>query len=298
MRRFVFLSFLSALFLLPLQAVTYTPQTVPNPRVTDASAYVANPDGILTAEQVRAIEQVAQQLYQTTGVEMVTVALGNIGYEDAFDFSVALFNQWGIGRKGDNTGLLIFFALQSRDIRITTGGGLEGLLPDAVCERILQEDIIPLLRDGQYGEGLLVGNQAVAKRLTSDKALAELLLGYRPKPVTEQPWSAFAFGALLVALIALLRFWLSPRCPRCKKKGIKRTSQIIVPATYIAAGQGVRHCSCPACGHKWDVPFTIPKLYRSAGYSSSSGGGFRGGSFGGGSFGGGVSFGGGAGGKF
>lgn len=277
----------------------YTPRTVPNPRSWDAEAYVSNPDGLLTAEQVAAIRQVAQQLNRITGVEMVTVALGDIGTADAFEFSLELFNHWGIGRSGANTGVLLFFALQSRDIRITTGGGVEGLLPDADCSRILHEDIIPLLSKGQYAEGLLAGNRAIARRLTDQRALEELLLGYEPKPVSEEPWNVLSVCALLIALLALVRYWLSPRCPHCRQRGANVRSKVITRATYTTEGQGIRYYDCPLCGYTWNKPFTIPKTPPPVQYSSGRGYRGGGGGFsGGGSFGGGVSFGGGAGGKF
>ena len=280
----------------------YTPHSVPNPRTVDASAFVANPDAILSAAEVEAIQRVAEQLNQATGVELVTVALGDIGQADAFEFSLELFNHWGIGKSGKNTGVLIFFALRSRDIRIVTGGGVEGLLPDAVCSRIVDEDMIPLLRHGHYGEGLLAGNKAIALRLTDDRALAELLLDYHPKPVTDEPWTIFSIFALLAAFIALLRYWVSPRCPRCKQKGAHVQSKVIVRATAKDEGQGVKLYDCPLCGHKWRKTFTIPKTPPPTSHNYSGGrhggGSFGGGFSGGGSFGGGVSFGGGAGGKF
>lgn len=284
---------------LSVQAKAYTPQTVPHPRSMDADAFVSNPDAILSAAEVEAIQQVAQQLNRMNGVELVTVVLDDIGHADAFDFSLELFNHWGIGRSNDNTGVLIFFALQSRDIRITTGGGVEGLLPDATCSRILEDEMIPLLSRGHYGEGLLAGNKAIARQLTDQRAMAELLLGYKPKPVTGNPWDVMSILSLLVALIAWLRYWVAPRCPKCKCKGAKMRDEIIQKATYSTSGKGLHRYTCPYCGHTWDKSFVIPRIPKQVVYTSGSG---RGGSFGGGyhggSFGGGVSFGGGAGGKF
>lgn len=295
--RIVALLLLSLLAFSPLHAA-YTPQSVSNPRNVDASAFVANPDAILTASEVEAIQRVAQQLNQATGVELVTVAIRDIGQADAFEFSLALFNRWGIGTSGKNTGVLIFFALRSHDIRIVTGGGVEGLLPDAVCSRILEEDMIPLLSSGKYGVGLFAGNRAIARRLTDDRAMAELLLGYHPKPVTDEPWSIFSIFALLAAFIALLRYLVSPRCPRCKQKGAHVQSKVIVRATAKAEGQGVKLYNCPMCGHTWRKTFTIPKTPPTSSPNYSGGRHYGGGFSGGGSFGGGVSFGGGAGGKF
>ena len=124
---------LVAVFCLSLHATVYTPSTVPHPRRMDAKAFVSNPDAILSVSETAAIQRVAQQLNQVTGVELVTVVLSDIGDADAFEFSIELFNRWGIGDREKKNGVLVFFALQSRDIRIITGGGMEGLLPDATC---------------------------------------------------------------------------------------------------------------------------------------------------------------------
>ena len=82
-------SILIMLLLCTTVHASYTPETVPHPRKTDARALVSNPDGILTADEQAAIQQVAQQLYENSGVEMVTVVLGDIGHADAFDFGAA-----------------------------------------------------------------------------------------------------------------------------------------------------------------------------------------------------------------
>ena len=291
---------LVAVFFLSLHATVYTPSTVPHPRRMDATAFVSNPDAILSVSETAAIQRVAQQLNQVTGVELVTVVLSDIGDADAFEFSIELFNRWGIGDREKKNGVLVFFALQSRDIRIITDGGMEGLLPDATCSRIVHDVMIPLLSDGQYGAGLLAGNKAIAVRLTDQNALEELLLGYQRPPISESPWMELSILSLLVALITLLYYCFLPRCPRCRQKGIKVRSTVVTKATYDKEGKGVRHYTCKCCGHTWDKTYVIPKVQRPVVYTSSGknyGGGFGGG-FGGGSFGGGSSFGGGAGGKF
>lgn len=102
---------LVAVFCLSLHATVYTPSTVPHPRRTDATAFVSNPDAILSVSETAAIQRVAQQLNQVTGVELVTVVLSDIGDADAFEFSIELFNRWGIGDREKKNGVLVFFAL-------------------------------------------------------------------------------------------------------------------------------------------------------------------------------------------
>lgn len=285
---------------LTASAEVYTPQTVPFPRKTDAMAFVSNPDGILTAAEQEAIQDVAMQLYRTTGVEMVTVVLDDIGDADAFGFSVELFNTWGIGHKGDNTGLLVLFALQSRDIRITTGGGLEGVLPDITCTDILYDTVIPILKTGAYGEGLLAANVAFAEHLTQESVMAELLLDYQPQLVTEWPWFGLGLLSFIIGLISALGYTFSPRCPQCRHRGPYFDGKTLIrQADYSVGGLDIYHFTCPYCGHKWDKEHTTPKKIRSYGSHHGGGGWSSGGSsYSGGSFGGGSTSGGGAGGKF
>ena len=278
----------------------YTVNTVPNPRHTDAEAFVANPDGILSQDCVNNLTQISRLLYEQSGVELVTVVLNSIGYEDAFDFSLDLFNLWGIGDKEKNRGVLLFVAMESHDIQIRTGGGVEGLLPDAVCWEIYDE-MVPFFRKDEPGKGVIHGAVSIYEHLASDEARAELLLDYKAQPVSESPFKGLSIISLIVMLITLIRHWAQPKCPNCSKKGSTCKREVLQAATYAAAGSGIAHYVCSHCGHKWDKPYTIAKLTPPSTSSSSSGrrsyggGGYR---SSGGSFGGGHSFGGGAGGKW
>ncbi len=275
----------------------YSVQTVPNPRWTDANAYVANPDGILSENAVNNLTLVSDALFQTSGVELVFVVLNSIGYEDAFDFSLELFNTWGIGDKEKNRGVLVFMSMEYHDIQIRTGDGVEGLLPDAICADVIWDDIVPLCKEGNYEGGLLKGAIAIYEHLTTDEAQAELLLGYKSEPVSESPFRGLSIVSLIVMLLTFLHHWVQPKCPNCKKKGNTCKNEIINRATYTSSGNGVRHYTCAHCGHTWDVPYTISKLTPPSS-SSSSRGGYGGSRSSGGSFGGGHSSGGGAGGRW
>ena len=278
----------------------YTVSSVPNPRHTDAYAFVANPDGILSAECVGNLTKVSETLFETTGVELVTVVINSIGDEDAFDFSLDLFNTWGIGDAEKNRGVLIFMSMEYHDIRIVTGGGVEGLLPDATCSDIVWDIMVPEFRDGKIEKGLLEGAIAIYEDLTTDEAQAELLLGYQKEPVSESPFKGLSIISLIVLIFTLLGHWMQPKCPNCHKRGSTKKDEVLHHATYAAAGEGVHHYTCNHCGHKWDKPYSIAKLVPYSSSSSSSRSYSRGGygSRGGGSFGGGRSFGGGAGGRW
>ena len=292
-------------------AVAYTPQTVPNPKNDGLGNYVCNPNGIISPDDVTYLNQCASRLETNTGVELCVVAIDNIGDYDAFDFTYELFQRWGIGKKGKNTGVLMILVLDSRDIRIMTGGGIEGVLTDAVCNRIIQKDMMPTLRKGDYSGGLCVGALRIYEICTDGDAPEELRnassvtnrYGYANAEDGEPDIVSWGCVALCLGVLILL-LWLinrPKRCPQCGKRQLRKTSsRVLRAATYANAGAGVYTYRCKHCGYKTEQNFVIPKKTRT--YITTGGGmgsgGFGGGGFSGGSFGGGSTFGGGAGGKF
>ena len=202
------MSILSSLFFCCVlaSAGTCAMQTVPNPHLTSVEYYVANPDGILSDSCVAQLNQIAHTVYKRAEVEMVTVAIDEMANNESVeDFAQSLFNSWGIGKAQKNTGVLILLVRNSRDIRIHTGGGLEGILPDGRCSDILQDDIIPLLSDEKWDEGILAGAKAIANEVTTDDALAELLLDFhRPSkaPLYISYYLCFSFFMLILLAFA------------------------------------------------------------------------------------------------
>lgn len=70
------------------------------------------------------------------------------------EYATALGRRWGIGRQGRNNGVLILMVMQSRDVHIATGYGLEGALPDALCKQIIENEMVPMFKRGYYYDGL------------------------------------------------------------------------------------------------------------------------------------------------
>ena len=97
------------------------------------------------------------------------------GDYEPFDFGYELFQRWGIGKKGKNTGVLITFALASRQVYINTGSGIEGVLPDATCKKIIDSDMIPYFKQADYGGGLCAGATSIYRTCTHGEAPEELM---------------------------------------------------------------------------------------------------------------------------
>lgn len=150
---------------------TYTPAEVPNPKTIDNS-YVSNPDGILGAGTVAALNATLAQLERDTGAQVAVVAIDDTDPHDIFSFAQALFEHWGIGDKDRDDGLLVLLVRDQRTIRLHTGYGLEGTLPDAVCKRIQEDFMVPEFKRGDYDAGLVAG-VAQVKQLLTQPAYAE-----------------------------------------------------------------------------------------------------------------------------
>ncbi|MBO4250542.1 MAG: TPM domain-containing protein [Paludibacteraceae bacterium] len=285
----------------------YTPSTVPNPKLAGQEFYVSNPDSIMTENDVNNFNYLARELEDSTKVELCAVALESIGEMDCFDFAYELFQRWGIGGKNKNTGVLILFVLDSHDIRIMTGTGIEGVLTDAICANIIQKYMVPCFRSGLYGSGICMGGLAIYEECTGGEAPEELVnmvsVTNRGQYASDEENDSEGFGVegwIIVGMVAFCIFlavW-KPRvkCPNCKKRKGKLTkTQVERAATYAHGGNGIHFYKCQECGHEWSAPYTTARLTRSSGSSSRGGGG---GGHSGGSWGGGSTSGGGAGGKW
>jgi uncharacterized protein len=150
-----------------LQAQTYTVETVPNTRLINNS-YVSNPDKLLGDAAVAEINGLLDSLERNTSAQVEVVMLNSIGDADEFEFAQALFVKWGIGRKGEDNGLLILYVQDKRTIRFHTGFGVEGVLTDVVCRRI-QAEMVPEFKRGNIDKGIVEGVREVVRLLIQTK---------------------------------------------------------------------------------------------------------------------------------
>lgn len=137
----------------------YNLNNIPNPKTTDKHAYVGNPDNIIRKETAEELNTLLDSLEQTTLTEVAIVLVESIGDENIEMFTTDLFKKWGVGKAQSDNGLLILFVLDQRAIRFETGYGIEGLLPDALISRILEQSIYPYFKAGDYDSGFLKGTR-------------------------------------------------------------------------------------------------------------------------------------------
>lgn len=277
-------------------AEVWTPSTIPIAHIEDRNRYVCNPDGILSAETVAAMDSIFRAIEDTTGIQTIVAVLERMEPDDCFEFAHQLGETAGVGMGGKDNGLVILLSTDERCVQFATGYGIEGMLPDAVCRRIQEQYMNPHFKEDDWDYGMLLGTKAIQGYLYNEDFL------------TEQEETTPGLLILLMALCPILLFAMlifllirQRRCPKCHKCKLRRISTSVVSKTSSSKIMMVTY-ECQNCHHR--VVRKETEYYSSGGSSGgSSFGGSRGGGFGGGGsigghYGGGHFGGGGAGSRF
>lgn len=117
--------------------------------------------GTLSADQIRHLEQKLVAFDDSTSIQVAIAVLKSVGEYDINEYALGLGRNWGVGTKGKDNGVMIVVALGDRKIAIQTGYGVEGVLPDMYTRRIIDNDIKPYFKAGDYFKGLDAGTDAI-----------------------------------------------------------------------------------------------------------------------------------------
>jgi uncharacterized protein len=118
--------------------------------------YVYDYAGMMTADEQASLRAWCQAIDDATTAQVVVVTVKNLeNGQDIFWSAQDLFDQWGIGNRDKNNGLLIYVAETERQWELHTGYGLEGALPDAYLSQAGQDIMVPRFREGDYYGGIL-----------------------------------------------------------------------------------------------------------------------------------------------
>ena len=158
--------------------------------------------GVISADYKDKISSLLDEVEQKTSAEIVVVTRDSITPYGADDYAQMLFDNWKVGKKGKDNGVLILLAVKEREWRIHTGYGVEGILPDGVCGQIGRDYMVPYFKDGNYSEGLYYGAAAVANIIAKDANVT--LDGLKDVSFQEQSPDVSAFWYIPIVLIILI----------------------------------------------------------------------------------------------
>jgi uncharacterized protein len=122
---------------------------------------VVDEAGILSSGAKIKIESLLKSAENNSSNQVVVVTLKSLQGNDIADYGYQLGRYWGIGQKKLNNGVLLIVAPNERKVRIEVGYGLEGKLTDAISSVIINSDILPYFRRGDYDSGVINGVKAI-----------------------------------------------------------------------------------------------------------------------------------------
>jgi uncharacterized protein len=177
------------LLALSLAAAAPAPALQEIPRL---SARVTDLTGTLTAEQQTALEQKLAGFESAKGSQLAVLIVPSTEPEEIEEYSIRVVDQWKLGRKGVDDGALLIIAKNDRRVRIEVGRGLEGVLTDAMSNRIIDETIRPAFREGNFYGGIDAGLEQMIKVIEGE-----------PLPAPQPGWQSHRRGGGLNPLLTL-----------------------------------------------------------------------------------------------
>ena len=115
----------------------------------------------ISPEQINQLEQKLVAFNDSTTTQIAVVLIKSLEGFDVADYGVRLAESWGIGGAKNNNGVLLLVSIGDRKVTIQTGYGVEGALPDAITKRIIEREITPNFKTGDYFSGLDQGTNAI-----------------------------------------------------------------------------------------------------------------------------------------
>jgi uncharacterized protein len=216
----------------------------------------------LSAAQVASLEQKLVAFDDSTSNQIAVVVLKSVGDYDINEYAYQLGRTWGVGGKEKNNGVILLIALGDRKLSIQTGYGLEGALPDIYTKRIIENDIKPFFKEGNYYEGIDAGVNSIISLVKGEYK--------NDKPKSKKGVGGGGSALIILIIVIIIAILL-------KRGGGGGGSQVI-------GGRGASDALF------WGMLFGSGRGSSGGGFGGGFGGGGGGfGGFGGGSFGGGGS---------
>ena len=239
----------------------WTARDIPMPHLEDASRYVSNPDGIVTAETEQKLNDILKEMDDSLDIESVVAIVNHVENQDIFRFAQDIFDTYHVGK--NDRGLVMVLAYGDHLFRSHTGRSLESDLTDAECSRLQSEYLVPSMKAEMPDSGMLYLTQAIYNLLRHKEmpVMSPLVT-----PQADDDLGTLPIYGIFTAFWALFFLYIARRYGMLTIGAALAANPFIEEAAFVVTSGG--------------------------GFGGGGGGGFSGG--GGGSFGGGSSGGGGA----
>jgi len=160
--------------------------------------------GLFSLDQKVALEMKLSAFEKETGAEISVVTLKSLGGDDAAGFAVKLMEEWGIGKKGVDNGILFMIAMEERDVRIDVGYGLEPTVTDGAASAILRNIVLPAFKDGEYFAGVTAGTDRLMAIIKGDPEAVNFATDSSSEALAIN-WEVIVFVIFLIIMLSTRR---------------------------------------------------------------------------------------------
>ncbi len=136
---------------------------------------------ILSPSATTMLEQKLAAFEQGQSTQVVVLTVPSLQGDDIDQFAIRVADQWKIGQKGSDNGVILIMAQAERKVRIEVGMGLQGVLPDITAGRIIRDVMRPYLRTGDFDLGVDAGVEAIIAATKGEFKAASGDRAQRPK---------------------------------------------------------------------------------------------------------------------
>ncbi len=191
-----------ALLLCAIYAVAGQTASAAEPKFPQLTGRVVDEAALLSAPARERITGWLAEFERASKRQVVVVTVKSLQGYPIEDFGYRLGRAWGIGEKDSNTGAILLVAPKERTVRIEVGYGLEGELTDAISRAIIEQNILPAFKQGNYEQGIVNGTAAILKVLGWDGATPGATIN-APESAQELPPIPLL---ILIILFVIFRF--------------------------------------------------------------------------------------------
>ena len=118
------------------------------------TSYVNDYANLLSPEAKKEIENTLSVFEKQTSNQITVAIFESLEDESLEDFSIRLASKWKIGTKEKDNGVILLIFKKEHEVRIEVGYGLEGVLPDAICDQIIRHEVVPSFKKGDFDTGV------------------------------------------------------------------------------------------------------------------------------------------------
>ncbi|ERJ58394.1 TPM domain-containing protein [Sphingobacterium paucimobilis] len=193
--RKIFYSLILNMVVLFLLSFVYASVAIGQEFPSVSKTLVTDYTNTLTSSEIQALERKLVAFDDSTSTQIAVVLVNSTGGYDIADYAVRLAQKWGVGSKKYNNGVMLLAAIGDRAVTIQTGYGIEGAIPDAIAYRIIENDIKPAFRSGDYYQGL---NEATSSIISYTKG------EYKAEPKASSESGGSRIGGLFVIIVIFI----------------------------------------------------------------------------------------------